>query len=74
MIFGYQLTMWFIIIAGAVVGTIFMFSMLVGLRIIRFKGRRHLRVHKTLAWIALGLAAVHGFAALTFLFGWRILS
>ena len=44
------------------------FQILVGLRVITFKGRTHLKVHKWGAFTLLALAAVHGVvAALAFL-------
>ena len=74
MIFGIEIQPSYIIAGGLIGGLLVVLTMLVGLRIIKFKGRRHLRVHKTLAWTVLAVAAVHGFAALTYFQGWTILS
>ncbi len=74
MILGIEIQPSYIIAGGLFGGLLAVLTMLVGLRIIKFKGRRHLRVHKTLAWTLLVLAAIHGFAALTYFRGWKILS
>lgn len=74
MVFGYQLQLINIVLGGLSVVTVVVFTMLVGMRKIKFKGRRHLVVHKTLAWMVLALGAVHGTLALAYLKGWKILS
>lgn len=74
MILGYQMTAWTIVIAGAVAATVLLLTVLVGQRIIHFKGRRHRRVHKALGWSTFGLAVVHGLMALAYVFGWQVLS
>lgn len=74
MIFGYQLQLINIIMAGLAVSILVILTMLVGLRKIKFKGRRHLLVHKTLAWMVLTLGAVHGMLAVVFFKDWKILS
>ena len=74
MILGIELTPAYIIAGGLLGGVLLILAVLVGLRIIKFKGRTHLRVHKTLAWALIAVSVVHGFAALTYFQGWRILS
>jgi hypothetical protein len=74
MILGYQIQLGTIIIGGLALFMLVALTMLVGLRIIRFKGRRHLRVHKGLAWTTLAVGTLHGLLALTFFYGWKVLS
>lgn len=63
------------IIAGAVfLALVMAFQMLVGLRVIHFKGRTHMKVHKWGAWVLVAFAVVHGSLALVYLLGWRVLS
>ena len=74
MILGIELQPAYLIIGGLFVGTVVVLQMLVGLRKIRFKGRRHMQVHKGLAWLLLVAAVFHGFVSATYVEGWRILS
>jgi hypothetical protein len=57
-------------LAGAMLWLLTIFQALVGYRKIQFKGKMHLRVHKTVAWILLISAPVHGLAATSFFLGW----
>jgi hypothetical protein len=61
-----------LIISGLTLLTLLVLQLLIGLRVIRFKGRLHLRVHKGLAWTLVALASFHGLFAITFLRAWRI--
>lgn len=74
MIFGFQLQLWNILAGGVVVLTLVILTMLVGLRIIKFKGRTHLKVHKTLAWTVAVVGGVHGTLGLVYLEGWKLFS
>lgn len=74
MVFGLQLGSVHVIYAGLVVGLLFVFQMLVGLRVIKFKGRTHMKVHRRVAWIMAVTAMMHAFMALVVYNGWRILS
>ena len=74
MVLGFAIPPIALIAGGLIIGLLVVLTMLVGLRKIRFKGRRHQKVHKALAWSILVVAAVHGFLALTYLQGWKILS
>ncbi len=55
--------LWLIIIAGIVMFLALVFEALIGLRIVKFKGPLHWRVHRILAFLIIASAAVHGFAA-----------
>lgn len=74
MILGTALTPTYLIIGGLTMATLLIIQVLIGLRVIHFKGALHLRVHKTFAFVLLGAAALHGTAALTYFQGWKILS
>jgi hypothetical protein len=52
---------------GIVLFALTAFQMLVGYRKIHFKGRRHLKVHKVLAWVLVVGAIGHGFLAMLYL-------
>ncbi len=56
-----------VVALGILTLTTLVFQMLVGFRKIKFKGRTHLKVHKTVAWVMLGLALIHGFAAAVYM-------
>ncbi len=72
MVFGMQLTLLNLIYGGMVVFALVVFQMLVGMRVIKFKGRTHMKVHKWGAWAMAVLAAGHGFLALVLYNGWSI--
>ena len=74
MVFGYLVRMIDIIYIGLFVGVLFILQMLVGMRVIRFKGRTHMKVHKWGAWVIAVLSAVHGLLALVLYNGWRLFS
>lgn len=74
MIFGVDLTWQSIIFGGLLTMLVLVFQVLVGLRIIRFKGRRHARVHKNAGFAVTVLAAGHGLLALAVYNSWSILS
>ena len=74
MILGIELQPAYLIIGGLFLGVIVVLQMLIGLRKVRFKGRRHMQVHKGLAWLLVVGAAFHGFVSVAYVEGWRILS
>lgn len=74
MILGYQITLLTIIYLGLLTFLLVAFQMLVGLRVIKFKGRLHLKVHRRGAWALVAVGAVHGLLALVAYNGWSILS
>jgi len=74
MIFGSQITLVTIMYVGFVTMALLVFQILVGMRKIKFKGRTHMKVHKWGAWALFGIGIVHGLLAMTFYYGWRILS
>lgn len=72
MIFGLQLGWINIMYGGIVVFLLLVFELLVGLRIIKFKGRTHMKVHKWAAWAIVILAGGHGVLAMIVYNSWRI--
>jgi hypothetical protein len=54
---------------GVVTFLLLGFQVLVGLRVITFKGRTHMRVHKWGAFALLALSAVHGIYAFAVFLG-----
>ena len=56
-----------IIAAGVTLLTLLVIQILIGYRKIHFKGRTHLLVHKTNAWLILTVAVLHATAALWYL-------
>ncbi|MDP2234211.1 MAG: hypothetical protein Q8K89_11280 [Actinomycetota bacterium] len=66
MIVGYEIQLANIIAGGIVLFTLLVFQMLVGLRVIHFKGKTHMKVHKWAAWALIVFALVHGSLALLF--------
>lgn len=53
-------------LAGATTLTLVVVQMLIGYRKIRFQGRKHLKVHKAMGWVILGVGVVH--ATLAFIY------
>jgi len=74
MILGFEIGVGIIIAGGILLILLIAFQMLVGLRVIHFKGRTHSKVHKWAAWILAATAVVHGSLALIYVLGWNILS
>jgi hypothetical protein len=72
MIFGYVVTPSLLVILGVLAFGGLVLQILLGKRIIRFKGRTHMKVHRWLAYAITVLAAVHGFLALVRLNFWVI--
>jgi hypothetical protein len=67
MVLGVSVGPQLILLGGALVFVLVAFQVLEGKRIIKFKGKLHMRVHRTAAWLILGFAAVHALVALMFL-------
>ncbi len=74
MIFGYEPTLSSLINMGVVALASLVFVALVGMRVIKFKGRTHMKVHKYAAWVAVAIATAHGFIALAYVRGWSVFS
>ena len=74
MILGIQLLPIHLVVGGLTMLTLLTTQVLIGLRVIHFKGARHLRVHKTFGLVVLGAAVLHATTGLTYALGWRILS
>ena len=74
MILGFGLQVSQIIALGIATFLVIAFQVLVGVRIIKFKGRIHRAVHKWGGYLALAMGAIHGLMAMTLFYGWKILS
>lgn len=74
MVFGIVLVPIIPVIGGLTTLTLLVTQVLIGLRVIHFKGTVQFRVHKTFAFVVLAVAAVHATTALTYAFGWKIFS
>ncbi len=59
-----------IVTGGVVLLALLVFQVLVGMRKVRFKGPRHMKVHKYGAWILVIIAVMHGFGASAYVLGW----
>ena len=64
MLFGLTLTRTMVILGGSALLALVILQILVGKRIIHFKGKLHMKVHRALAWVMLAFAVLHGMAAL----------
>lgn len=60
MVFGLVIKPVMLVAGGMAVTVLLLLQILVGMRKIRFKGRRHMLVHKWGAWIVFAAAVVHG--------------
>lgn len=67
MVFGIEVRPEMIVAGGTFLALLVAFQVLQGLRVIRFKGRTHLRVHKAVAFVLAAAAAFHALAGLMFL-------
>lgn len=67
MLFGITLTKTMVILGGGTVLALIVFQILLGKRIIHFKGKLHMKVHRAVAWAMLAFAVLHGIAALALL-------
>lgn len=67
MLLGIAIKGWMLAAGGGALFTLLVFQVLQGMRKIRFKGALHMKVHKTVAYAMLALAAFHAVAALAFL-------
>jgi hypothetical protein len=73
-ILGIQILPIYLVFGGLTTLTCLIVQILIGLRVIHFKGARHFAIHKTFGFVLLAIAAVHATTGLTFAFGWRVLS
>lgn len=58
-----------LLMGGLVVLAVLLFQLLQGLRKIKFKGRTHLKVHRNVAFVLVGLAAVHALMGIVYVVG-----
>ncbi|MHB9002954.1 MAG: hypothetical protein ACYC6C_02650 [Coriobacteriia bacterium] len=68
MIFGFQLVSIHIIVGGILVMALLVLQLLVGTRRIKFKGPKHMLVHRRLAWAIFAVALLHGITALAYVY------
>lgn len=66
MIFGVLINIQWLMAGGIVLFVLLSTQMLVGMRVIRFKGRTHQRVHRLLAWTIWSIGLVHGALGIAF--------
>lgn len=67
MLFGIEVKPIMLVAGGSFMAALLAFQILQGLRIIRLKGRLHLKVHKAVAFVIAAGAVFHALAALAFL-------
>lgn len=72
MIFGYLVTSTILLVLGVLAFAGLLFQILVGKRVIRFKGRTQMKVHRWGGYVTALIAAVHGFLALVRTNFWQI--
>jgi hypothetical protein len=72
MVFGLVVRPIMLVSGGTLLSLLLLAQILVGMRKIRFKGRRHMQVHKWGAWGLLAFSVVHGFMGAVYAFGWRL--
>lgn len=74
MILGFEIPAAGIIAGGVFLMLLVVFQMLVGLRVIHFKGRTHMKVHKWGAWALVAIALPHALLATIYVLGLSVLS
>jgi hypothetical protein len=63
--------LYLVVVGGVVMFLLLVFQTLLGLRVIKFKGALHRKVHRYVSFALIALALVHGTYALgTVVFGW----
>ncbi len=72
MVFGYVITSNLVVVVGIFTFLLLVFQVLEGKRVIRFKGRTHMKVHRGSGYLLVGIAAFHGFLALVRINAWAI--
>ena len=72
MLFGDPITIEMLVPGGVLLVLILVFQVLTGKRVIRFKGRTHVRVHRLAAYAMLLVAAGHGLLGLAMSNDWSI--
>lgn len=72
MLFGYVPSVMMLTLLGVVAFAGLVFQILMGKRVIRFKGAAHMKVHRRAAYVITAIAGVHGFLALVRVNVWVI--
>ena len=72
MLFGFVIRPEMLVLGGSVLFALLVLQILVGMRKITFKGRRHMQVHKYGAWILVAFGVFHGLFGAIYAFGLRI--
>lgn len=65
-----MLAAWLAPIGGALLLLLAVFQVLLGKRVIRFKGKLHMQVHRWTAYSMIALAVVHGLYATHIFLAW----
>ena len=71
MIFGIPVTPIWLLVMGLALLAMLVFQILVGMRKIKF-GRKTFVYHRWVAFTILGIALVHGFLGMLFVYGWSV--
>lgn len=71
MLFGQTVTAQMLVPGGVLLLAMLAFQVLVGKRVIHFKGRTHMKVHRWSAYLMLVVAAGHGVLGLVLASGWQ---
>jgi hypothetical protein len=66
MLLGLQIQPQMMILGGAFLGIMIVFQVLQGLRVIHFKGRLHMKMHKAVAYLIVAGGLFHGAAGLAY--------
>lgn len=60
MLFGIDVTIQMLVPGGLALAALLVFQLLTGLRVIKFKGRKHGKVHRWAAYLMVLFAITHG--------------
>jgi heme A synthase len=71
MVLGLPVTGTMMLVGGALLFTLVLFQVLLGMRVIKL-GKRHRIVHRRTAYAIMALAAVHGLLAVAYVTGARL--
>jgi hypothetical protein len=73
MILGQTITVALLVPGGIALALLAVFQVLVGKRVIKFKGKTHMRVHRWGAYLMLFLAFGHGLMGMVLAGSWELL-
>ena len=72
MLLGEPITVQMLIPGGILLALVLIFQILTGKRVIRFKGRTHIKVHTWAAYVMAVVALGHAFLGMALAFGWSL--